>query len=114
MLTRAFDYALPTELIAQEPIEPRDASRLLVLDRASGCIAHRRFRDLPSLLRDKLRPAVASAGGTLVVLSCGDAAELTRGDVWGPPGDGATVFRAIKDRFDPHDLLNPGRFIYQD
>ncbi len=45
-----FDYDLPPELIAQHPVEPRDASRLLVLDRATGEIAHRRFRDLPDLL----------------------------------------------------------------
>jgi len=45
-----FDYDLPQELIAQEPLEERDASRLLVLDRASGRISHHRFRELPSLL----------------------------------------------------------------
>jgi len=46
-----FDYDLPKELIAQKPVEPRDASRLMVVDRASGAIAHRRFRDLPEYLR---------------------------------------------------------------
>jgi len=46
-----FDYDLPPELIAQRPVEPRDASRLLVLDRATGSIAHHHFRDLPDLLR---------------------------------------------------------------
>ncbi|HSB60300.1 MAG TPA: tRNA preQ1(34) S-adenosylmethionine ribosyltransferase-isomerase QueA [Vicinamibacteria bacterium] len=46
------DYELPAELIAQEPLPERDASRLLVLDRASGEVAHRRFRDLPGLLRE--------------------------------------------------------------
>ena len=45
------DYELPPELIAQEPIEPRDASRLLVLDRAGDTLSHRHFRDLPDLLR---------------------------------------------------------------
>jgi S-adenosylmethionine:tRNA ribosyltransferase-isomerase len=44
------DYDLPEELIAQEPAARRDASRLLVLDRASGSISHRGFADLPSLL----------------------------------------------------------------
>lgn len=45
-----FDYHLPPELIAQTPIEPRDASRLLVLHRASGQIEHRMFTDLPEYL----------------------------------------------------------------
>ena len=42
-----FDYFLPPELIAQSPAPARDQSRLLVLDRASGQISHRRFLDLP-------------------------------------------------------------------
>src|SRR5215470_14559007 len=46
-----FDYHLPSELIAQEPAEPRDASRLLVVDRARGTWQDRRFDELPALLR---------------------------------------------------------------
>lgn len=46
----AYDFDLPEALIAQSPSEHRDASRLLVLDRASGEYADRQFRDLPSLL----------------------------------------------------------------
>jgi S-adenosylmethionine:tRNA ribosyltransferase-isomerase len=49
--TAEFDYKLPPELIAQVPVEPRDASRLLVVDRRSGEIAHRHFFDLPDTLR---------------------------------------------------------------
>ncbi len=45
------DYDLPPELVAQEPVEPRDASRLLVLERAGGALRDRVFSDLPSLLR---------------------------------------------------------------
>ena len=45
-----FDYELPPELIAQKPASQREASRLLVLDRRSGGIAHRRFSDLPQYL----------------------------------------------------------------
>jgi S-adenosylmethionine:tRNA ribosyltransferase-isomerase len=45
-----FDYALPVERIAQRPAQPRDSSRLMVLDRTSGSIQHRGFRDLPTLL----------------------------------------------------------------
>ncbi len=50
MKTTNFDYRLPPHLIAQEPIRPRDASRLLVLHRDTGRIEHRRFRDLPAYL----------------------------------------------------------------
>ncbi|ATW23958.1 tRNA preQ1(34) S-adenosylmethionine ribosyltransferase-isomerase QueA [Candidatus Formimonas warabiya] len=41
-----FDYHLPEELIAQHPMEPRDASRLLVLHRDSGLIEHKIFHDI--------------------------------------------------------------------
>jgi S-adenosylmethionine:tRNA ribosyltransferase-isomerase len=46
-----FDYTLPEELIAQEPLEPRDAARLLVLDRGTDRMAHGRVRELPDVLR---------------------------------------------------------------
>ncbi|MCX7801459.1 MAG: tRNA preQ1(34) S-adenosylmethionine ribosyltransferase-isomerase QueA [Meiothermus ruber] len=46
-----FDYHLPPELIAQSGAEPRDASRLMVIDRQTGQITHRIFRDLPQYLR---------------------------------------------------------------
>jgi len=45
--TADFDYELPPELIAQAPLPARDASRLLVLDRAAGAIQHRTFADFP-------------------------------------------------------------------
>lgn len=46
-----FDFDLPPELIAQEPPSERGGSRLLVIDRAHGTVAHRQFHDLPELLR---------------------------------------------------------------
>jgi len=45
-----FDYDLPEDRIAQYPAHPRDAARLLVLDRTTGAVEHRIFRDLPELL----------------------------------------------------------------
>ena len=51
MHTSDFDYHLPPAQIAQTPAEPRDASRLLVLDRATGAVEHRSFRDLGAYLR---------------------------------------------------------------
>ena len=51
MQTSDFDYALPRRLIAQTPIEPRDHSRLLVLDRSTGRTQHRRFYEIGDHLR---------------------------------------------------------------
>ena len=51
MNTSDFDYDLPQELIAQTPIEPRDGSRLLVLDRASGLLEHQEFTNLPNYIK---------------------------------------------------------------
>lgn len=50
MRTSDFDYDLPPSLIAQSPVEPRDASRLMLVDARSGAISHHIFRDLPLLL----------------------------------------------------------------
>lgn len=51
MKTHDFWYELPEELIAQTPLEQRDASRLLVLDRVSGDINHRHFYDVIDYLK---------------------------------------------------------------
>jgi S-adenosylmethionine:tRNA ribosyltransferase-isomerase len=75
-----FDYELPEGLIAQTPIEPRDAARLLVLDRQTGETQHGHVRDLPDLLepgdllvanRSRVMPARIRG-----VLRGGGAAEL--------------------------------------
>src|SRR5919202_6701798 len=50
MESRELEYELPPELVAQRPVEPRDASRLLVYERGSGAIRHRRFSELPEEL----------------------------------------------------------------
>src|SRR5947207_1665022 len=59
MDTAELDYALPPELIAQRPLERRDHSRLLVYERSSGEVRHRRFDELP----EELTP------GTLTVVN---------------------------------------------
>jgi S-adenosylmethionine:tRNA ribosyltransferase-isomerase len=51
MLTSDLDYALPPDLIAQHPVEPRDSSRLLVVNRADGSMAHATFHDIGAWLR---------------------------------------------------------------
>src|SRR5256885_12567566 len=52
MKSSELDYQLPPELIAQRPLERRDHSRLLVYERATGAVRHRRFDELP----DELAP----------------------------------------------------------
>ena len=51
MKTSDFDYHLPPELIAQVPLEPRDQSQIMVLERRRGSIEHRRFADLVDYLK---------------------------------------------------------------
>jgi S-adenosylmethionine:tRNA ribosyltransferase-isomerase len=46
-----FDYHLPTASIAQRPVEPRDHSKLMVVDRKTGALQHFHFYDLPDLLK---------------------------------------------------------------
>ena len=52
MDVKDFDYDLPEELIAQDPLEDRSASRLMILDKETGEIRHRIFRDIT----DELAP----------------------------------------------------------
>ena len=51
MKTSDFYYDLPQELIAQTPLDRRDGSRLMVLDKNTGAVKHMHFYDLSSLLR---------------------------------------------------------------
>ena len=51
MKTHDFYYDLPEELIAQTPLQQRDSSRMLVLNKATGEWEHRHFFDLPEFLR---------------------------------------------------------------
>jgi S-adenosylmethionine:tRNA ribosyltransferase-isomerase len=81
------DYELPPELIAQHPAERRDASRLLVYERASGAVRHRIFAELPEELHGELvvvndtkvvpaRIPIDSPRGEVLLL------ERLEGDLW--------------------------------
>lgn len=90
-----FTYDLPTELIAQTPLEPRDSSRLLVVERSSGTLEHRHFRDIGAYLRpgdllianqSRVIPARllgkrAETGGAAEVLLLAERPDLGR-DFW--------------------------------
>ena len=118
-----FDYELPAQFIAQTPAVPRDSSRLLHLDRASGDIRHSRFSDIIQLLRSgdvlvlnntrviraRIRARKAETGGKAEILLLRkldgwhwDA--LVRGRNIGPGMqlhiDGAKLSCAVLERFD--------------
>lgn len=90
-----FDYDLPVELVAQTPVEPRDSSRLLVVQRANGKFAHRHFHNIGDYLRpgdalianqSRVIPARllgrrAGTGGAVEVLLLAERPDLGR-DYW--------------------------------
>jgi glycolate oxidase FAD binding subunit len=61
----------------------------------------------------QLRSLAESFDGKMTVLSFLENVELSRQDIWGPPANGFAVMHAIKERFDPHNIFNPGRFIFE-
>ena len=105
-----FDYDLPSGAIAQTPAEPRDASRLLVLDRAGGTIEHAAFRDIGRWLRPRdllvvndsrvipaRLPATRTGGGAAELL-------LLRPLTGDPPGRWEALVR-------PSRKLAPGSWV---
>jgi len=102
-----FQYALPPGLIAQRPLPERDSSRLLLLDRETGAVGHRSFRDLPALLRPgdlpvlndtRVLPArlygATPRGGRVEILLL-EEAEATAWWAWVKPGRRARVGAAF-------------------
>ncbi len=99
MRTDDFDYHLPPELIAQTPLERRDSSRLLVLDRATGAIRHDRF----SGIGDHLRP------GDLMVFN---RSRVIPARLYGRRESGGRVELLLLSRVEPclwRALARPGR-----
>jgi len=131
--TRDFDYRLPRDRIAQRPLASRDASRLLVLDRASGRVTHRVFRELPELLAPgdlavvndarvvpaRVRGRRAATGGKVEVLFIepeipgrwrallGSGGRLEPGEIVKLPGDGAHL-RLLERQGLEGDLVETG------
>lgn len=62
----------------------------------------------------RIQPAAVAAGGHAVVWSYSGSEDLTRQVVWGPPRADSAQMRAVRQQFDPRELLNPGRFVYGD
>ena len=99
MKTSDFDFQLPEELIAQTPLERRDVSRLLTLDKRSGVVGHHRFYDLPQFLRP----------GDCLVLN--DSRVLPARLIGHRPTGGACEVLLLVDRGDNlwECLVRPGR-----
>lgn len=68
--------------------------------------------DVSQAIIKKLQPAARAVGGNVIVLSAGDGLEMTRQVIWGSAPDDLRLMQAVKQQFDPFNLLNPGRFIY--
>ena len=108
LATSDYDFDLPPELIAQFPLAERDASRLMVVDRAAGTIAHRQFSDLPGIVTpgdllvvNRSRVVKARLLGTRV--GSGAPAEIF---LLQPLGDGR--YEAMVS---PGGKLRPGRVV---
>ncbi len=95
-----------------------DSNVSICAQAASGMI-YASFEQMPQLgvargLIGKLQPAAVSAGGNVVVYAGQLGSEATQQAVWGNGGDPLAVMQEIKRRFDPHNILNPGRFVFLD
>ncbi len=77
-----------------------------------------RLSELPDdpakLLIREIQPQAIAWGGSAVVLEYRGEGELTRQAIWGGRSAAVVVMEAVKQQFDPHGLLNPGRFVYSD
>ncbi|MFB0565744.1 MAG: tRNA preQ1(34) S-adenosylmethionine ribosyltransferase-isomerase QueA [Candidatus Aminicenantaceae bacterium] len=85
MLTEDFDYELPKNLIAQEPLSERDQSRMMVINRLSGKITHTQFRELPQYL---------SKGDVLVL----NNTKVIPAKAWGKKNETEVEFLFLRER----------------
>lgn len=96
----AYDYDLPEGRIAQEPVDPRDRSRLLVVDRGRAGFLHREFRDLPALI---------PAGDVLVLNETRVFPARLRGrKPTGAPAEILLLRPSSADEREWHALVRPG------
>ncbi len=114
MRTSDFDYELPKDLIAQEPADPRDASRLLVL-RRGGALEDRVFRDLPGLLPPRtllvFNDTRVFPARLFARRSTGGRVELLLVEPLAEPGEAGEVWEAFCR---PARRLKPGEWIELD
>jgi glycolate oxidase FAD binding subunit len=68
--------------------------------------------ELSGAIVKKLQPAARQGGGNVTVLAAAEGLEPTRQVMWGSAPDDLRLMQAVKQQFDPFNLLNPGRFVY--
>ena len=103
MLKKDFWYDLPKELIAQEPADPRDSARLMVLSQKDDSIQHKIFHDLPDYLEpgdllvvnnSKVLPArivgIKQPPAPCVSCCCCARSRATSGNAWQSPASGCS------------------------
>lgn len=91
-------------------------SNCSILSYAGSGVVFVKFSAFPSaglsrVLIGKLQPAATTLGGHVVVLSNPSGADATLQSIWGPADPALEVMRAVKQKFDPKGILNPGRFV---
>ncbi len=97
------------KLLPGHPLQAHAANGVIRIYSSAGD-ARDQAEGLIELVSGTLRPLVDSAGGRLTILRSPATCDLTAADIWGPPPAGATLMKAIQRRFDPAEVLNPGRF----
>lgn len=102
-------HVLPSAVVtAVARIRESDPQASVLAQAHEGCIL---ARVVPTVV-EPLRGLLHAADGTLIVAHQPARAKLDCRAVWGPPPPGFAVMQALKDRFDPRNILNPGRFIF--
>ncbi len=125
---REFPAGAEAPLVIKASLRPSGICEFIKLvrhiDPAASIQAHAgngivivRFADFSSAavsrsLIGRIQPAAAAAGGHVVVLSSSGLGDMTRQALWGGVEAATEWMTKVKQQFDPHDILNPGRFIY--
>ncbi|MEX0819969.1 MAG: FAD-binding oxidoreductase, partial [Pirellulaceae bacterium] len=99
-----------------EALQSLDANCSIQAHAGSGIVIAR-MSEFPSAglartLVGKLQPVAASAHGNVVVLSNPSRSEMTHQSVWGAVDAPFDLMTSVKREFDPHNILNPGRYVY--
>jgi glycolate oxidase FAD binding subunit len=106
--SRVTDFCYQVQLLDPRASMQAHAGNGIVIVRFSSFAADQVSRGLIG----RLQPAARASGGSLIVLSSSGLGDLTRQATWGGAEPSHEWMTKIKRQFDPHGLLNPGRFIY--